>query len=439
MPDSSVPDNSAPNSGVSRPGARSAIVVGGGVAGLVAARQLAKAGVSVTLLEASDRLGGKVASHVVAGIRLDAGAESFATRRGVVAAFVTELGLGRQVVLPNPDGAWLQRVDGTALPLPKTGLLGIPGTPMAKDVLDSIGFFAAFRAQLDELMFGFVGSKERNLGRLVRRRMGRKVLERLVAPITLAIHSKHPDDLDVDVVAPGLRAALLNTGSLAHAVRQLREAAPAGSAVAGLDGGIVALVDALERELTNRGAQIRLNSSVKRVDAGGVITADGRRLTADHVVLATALSAEAPATITLATLVVDSPPLDAAPRGTGVLVVPGAPGIRAKALTHATAKWSWLAAAAGEHRHVLRLSYNDVSVDGLEEQARTDAEKLLGVEFPAASIRGFDQMHWTQPATRPAPVDGVSIVGEGVAGTGLAAVISQAVAEADRLLGALDG
>jgi oxygen-dependent protoporphyrinogen oxidase len=420
------------------PGA-SAIVVGGGVAGLVAARQLAKAGIAVTLLEASDRLGGKVARQVVAGISLDAGAESFATRRGTVAALATELGLGRQVVLPNPDGAWLQRADGTALPLPKTGLLGIPGTPLAKDVIDSIGFPAAFRAQLDELMLGFVGSNERNFGRLVRRRMGRKVLERLVAPITLAIHSKHPDDLDVDVVAPGLRNGLLSTGSLAHAVRKLREAAPAGSAVAGLDGGIATLVDALARDLRDRGAEIRLNSAAQSVDAGGVITGSGRRITADHIVLATVLAAPSAPTITLATLVVDSPALDAAPRGTGVLVVPGAPGIRAKALTHATAKWAWLAAAAGEHRHVLRLSYNAVASEGLAEQARTDAEKLLGVELPAASIRGFDVVQWTQPATPPTAVPGVSIVGEGVAGTGLAAVVSQAIAETDRSLGALPG
>ena len=57
-----------------------AVVVGGGVAGLVAARELAHEGLRTLLLEERDTLGGAVAGHTVAGLRLDAGAESFATR-----------------------------------------------------------------------------------------------------------------------------------------------------------------------------------------------------------------------------------------------------------------------------------------------------------------------------------------------------------------------
>jgi oxygen-dependent protoporphyrinogen oxidase len=49
-------------------------VVGGGVAGLVVARRFARAGAEVEVIEASARLGGPVARHVVGGIELDAGA-----------------------------------------------------------------------------------------------------------------------------------------------------------------------------------------------------------------------------------------------------------------------------------------------------------------------------------------------------------------------------
>ncbi|WP_255579506.1 FAD-dependent oxidoreductase [Cryobacterium sp. PAMC25264] len=83
------------------------IVIGGGVAGLVAARECAHLGLNVLVLEAADVVGGAVAGHEVAGLPLDAGAESFAVRGNTVAAFVANLGLADQIVEPNPAGAWL--------------------------------------------------------------------------------------------------------------------------------------------------------------------------------------------------------------------------------------------------------------------------------------------------------------------------------------------
>lgn len=419
----------------------SAIVVGGGIAGLVMARDLVLGGFDVTLIESSDHLGGKIARHTVAGLQLDAGAESFATRRNTVADLACQLGLDSGIARPNPQGAWLQTAEGTAYPLPRTGILGIPGTPLAADVIEIIGFWAALRGQLDELMLGFAGSRERNLGRLVRRRMGRRVLEQLVAPVTLGIHSRHPDELDVDVVAPGLRTAILDTGSLSHAVRKLRDAAPAGTAVAGIVGGMFGLVEALTRDLDRFGVTVRLGTPVAAVRSSHVTLADGEVVTGDHVVLATPLGPAGAPTIVLATLVVDAPELDAAPRGTGVLVArdPADTELRAKALTHATAKWDWLAERVAPHRHVLRLSYDGVAAAEasdarLREQALSDARALLGATLAEASVIAFARVGWSAPSSRPEHIDGVTLIGEGVAGTGLAAVIAHLRVESERLL-----
>jgi oxygen-dependent protoporphyrinogen oxidase len=414
----------------------SALVVGGGMAGLVAARDLAAGGMSVVLLEAGDRLGGKVCRHTVAGIELDAGAESFANRRGIVAGLAAELDL--TVVAPLAEGAWLKPASGNPVHLPHTSFLGIPGTPLARDVIAVIGRRAALRAELDSVMPGLVGSKDPTLGGLVRKRMGSEVLERLVAPIVMGIHSRHPDDLEVDVVAPGLRAALIAGGSLAQAVRSLRAASPAGSAVSGVQGGMAMFVERLQRDLERNGGTVRLGAGVTTVDRHGVLLGSGERLEADHVVLATPLGAASDSTIVLATLVVDDGALDGAPRGTGLLVAAGARGISAKALTHATAKWSWLAAELPPHRHVVRLSYNAPAPDGLEERARLDAEALLGVSIPIESVIGFDVVEWPAVPPRPQPVEGVTMVGESVSGTGLAAVISHARREAGRLLGEVE-
>ncbi len=59
--------------------ARDVIIVGGGIAGLNCARHLEQAGWNVTLLEASDRVGGRIRTEVVEGFRLDRGFQVFLT------------------------------------------------------------------------------------------------------------------------------------------------------------------------------------------------------------------------------------------------------------------------------------------------------------------------------------------------------------------------
>jgi oxygen-dependent protoporphyrinogen oxidase len=69
------------------------IVVGGGIAGLTAARDLAAAGREVLLLEATDRVGGKLRRGEVAGITVDVGAEAMLNRRPEATALARSLDL----------------------------------------------------------------------------------------------------------------------------------------------------------------------------------------------------------------------------------------------------------------------------------------------------------------------------------------------------------
>lgn len=420
--------------------------MGGGIGGLVAARRLVLGGRTVILLEASDRLGGSVQRHVVGGIDLDAGAESFATRGGTVAKLATSLGLGEAIVEPNPQGAWLHQRNGTSLPLPKASMLGIPGSPLAADVIAILGGRAAFRAFLEALLPGTYGDKSKTLGELVRRRMGKDVVEKLVAPIVRGVHSTDPDHLELDRVAPGLRAGMRRTGSLARAVLDMRSNAAAGSAVAGIRGGINRLVEELEADLARFGVDVRLGARVTEVLPGvdategsdaqpGSVVVNGERLHGTIVVAAPGLLGDDPAAghlTVLATLVVDEPRLDAAPRGTGVLVAEGAPGIRSRALTHATAKWPWLAERTGG-KHVLRLSYPEPH-ENLAEVARADASALLGIDLSASKVVDFARVDWVRPNRTLHSSEGILRVGETIAGTGLANIVAQAEAQAAALL-----
>jgi oxygen-dependent protoporphyrinogen oxidase len=478
--------------GSSPAAARTALVVGGGISGLLAARELARSGFVTTLLEATDSWGGCVGRHDVAGLALDSGAESFATRSSSVADLAAELGLSGQIVAPHPGGAWVQLPDGPR-ELPKTGVLGIPANPWDPEVRRSLGISGSLRASLDRILPTSVGTTAdvASVSSLVRARMGRRVLTRLVEPVVGGVHSADPGLLDVDMVAPGLRAGITRHGSLAAAVAAQRRgpaesgtegtaAAKAGSAVAGLRGGMHTLVAALVADLRRLGVELisgtradsatrtpdgwRIAAGNKTYDAGVLVVAlDGPSAVGLLQDAVPALAGHRPGAgpeVRLVTLVVDLPELDRRPRGTGILVAPQTPGIRAKALTHATGKWDWLAAEAGPGRHVLRLSYGRIDAadpaqtaggsekaladstlpdSDLLEFALQDASALLTVPVTAASLVDWDVVSWAGALPfaavghrqRVAEVrricadsDGLLLVGGWLAGNGLAAVVA---------------
>lgn len=453
-----------------------AVVVGGGVAGLTAALDLGRAGRRVLLLERSPAVGGVVARHRVGGIDLDAGAESFAVARPSVAGLLADLGMTDRIVTPAPLAAWVRHEAGTA-PLPRGALLGIPAAPWAADVRRVLGTPGSLRASVDRLLPPRVTGG--TIGELARRRMGRRVLHRLVEPVVGGIHAADPSILELDTVAPGLRAALGTGGSLSAAVRTLRGAGPApGSAVAGIDGGMAALPAALAAAVLAQGGEIRCGTEVLgvvREPGGWRMTLPGGDITVAALVLATLegpgrallgdawLPAPRTTPVTLVTLVVDDARLDGAPRGTGVLVAPRAEGVRAKAMTHATAKWPWLQAAVPAGRHVLRVSFgrgggptsDDLPPlpDDLPAAALRDAGVLLGVSLRADDVVDAEVVRWptalpqagqghasdvTRMREAAASVSGtgtvLAVVGAPVAGNGLAAVVADARATARRVI-----
>ncbi|HYI50839.1 MAG TPA: FAD-dependent oxidoreductase [Microbacterium sp.] len=408
------------------------IVIGAGVAGLVVARDLARAGIAVSVIEASDRVGGQLASIRIAGLELDAAAESFATRGGAVVDLASELGLAGDVVLPRDSPAWLVDARGRAHPLPAASVLGIPADPRARDVVIAIGRRAAWRATLDAVMPLRRPEAYLSLGDLVRRRMGARVRDGLVAPVVRGVYSTTPDALSVALASPGLAGALRSSRSLAAAVASLRAASPAGSQVAGLRGGVHGLAIALERDARAAGAHIVLDSRVVRADAVGVVLSSGEHLRG-HVVSAAA-EVGGPAlrtrTITVATAVVDSPELDRAPRGTGALIEEGVAGIAARAFTHSSAKWAWLADELPGGRHVVRLSYDEMP-DHPEETVPSDLRAITGARVDR--LVELDVRTWTRTLEAQPAVGGPDAVGEAASVTGLASIVPAARALARRI------
>lgn len=431
-----------------------AIVVGAGAGGLVAAWELARAGCEVTVLEAGQRPGGLLARADLDGLSVDVGAEGYSVRGGAVAALLDDLGAGELITRPEPLGAWLQTAGG-AHPIPKRLVFGLPADPTAPDVRAVVGEVPPER------------HASGTLADIVRAGYGERVLRDLVTPLVGGVYSTAPERVTLAELAPWLAAKLASGTALRAVVAEAAAGAPEGGAVHGIRGGMHVLADLLvsAAQAASDGFELACDEPVtglQRDGAGWRVTTSKRMLSAQILVLGTPLDVAAtllgapsvPATtrIDVISVALEAPGLGTeTPRGTGVLVGADVPGVKAKALTHSTAKWAWLREAA-LGRDLVRLSYGRRGeppvTEGLDDSelrglVHADLAALLGRRGPQPAVVRRTAWSILPPGTPGLTVArewltgqrtaALGLVGAGVSGVGLAAVVPQARAEIGRL------
>ena len=252
--------------GGGRAGEKHIVVVGGGIAGLTVALECAKVGLAVTVLEASDHLGGTVRAIDVAGLRLDAVVEGWRIGGGARARPRDRPGSRRR----DRPGRRRRRVDRAPATDRRRRCPAArwPGSRRTRGTRASAGSSAG--AAPGARTSTGCDPRSRS-GRSAASasscasRMGDAVLDRMVAPLSLGAYGIHPDDVDVEAAAPGLSTALTRMGSLSGGVAQLLVDDP-GPGVEGLAGGTFLLVDALRARLTDLGADLRTGTRVDRLE-----------------------------------------------------------------------------------------------------------------------------------------------------------------------------
>jgi monoamine oxidase len=127
-----------PADAASGPATRTAdfVVVGAGLAGLTAARELVQRGRSVIVLEARDRVGGRLLNHSLgAGVITEVGGEYIGPTQDRIAALAKAVGI--DTFDTYNDGSNLLLLDGKVSRYPATGLPTDPA--VASDIIRFIG------------------------------------------------------------------------------------------------------------------------------------------------------------------------------------------------------------------------------------------------------------------------------------------------------------
>ena len=454
---------------------RRVVVVGGGISGLAAAWELSGlAGVRVTVLEGSARLGGKVIGGEVAGIPVDLGAESVLARRPEAVDLIRAVGLSEEIVHPATTSAGLW-IDDRIVPVPPT-VMGVPAdVAAARDVLGEDG---VRRASAEDA--GPPGLEDDvPIGRFVGERMGRAVTDRLVDPLLGGVYAGRADEISLAAAVPALFDRLRTAPSLREAAASMRgERTGTDQPVfAGLRGGVHGLTGRLVTELEGRGVEIRTRSTVRRITRTG----DGLRLetgpvpaprfeTADAVVVATParpaarmltelvpaaaseLAAIEYASLAIVTLAVRREDWPAAATGSGFLV-PSIQGRTIKAATYTHRKWAHddelavFRCSVGRlgEEHVLQRDDADLvaaaaadmrSAIGLDTEVVDGVVQRWGGALPQYAVGHLDRVGRITRAVEQVP--GLAVAGAAYDGVGIAACVASGQRAATRVRAELD-
>ncbi|MFM7735762.1 MAG: protoporphyrinogen oxidase [Alphaproteobacteria bacterium] len=285
----------APNGLADRP--KRVAVLGGGITGLAAAHRAHELGAEVVLLEASERLGGVIATEHQDGWVLELGPDSFVTDKPQAAELSRRMGLG-DALLPTNDRFRRTLVvhDGRLEALPGAFQLLAPARLLpflATPILSPLGKLAALR-DLVAPRGGPPPGGDESLASFVRRRLGSEVLDRIAQPMVGGIYTADPERLSLAATMPRFIELERRHRSLILGLMRNAAATPSGTSGARfglfvtLRDGLESLVDALARSLP-KGA-VRTGARVVSVRRSGgrwtIEVEGGAPETADAIVVA---------------------------------------------------------------------------------------------------------------------------------------------------------
>jgi oxygen-dependent protoporphyrinogen oxidase len=203
------------------------VIVGGGIAGLSAAYELAKSGIPHILVEKRPRLGGVIETRTWEGCVLECGPDSFISQKPEALALIHELGMGDEVIGSNDAErvTYIQR-RGKLVRLPEGTTMFVPTRPGPMLASPLVGWGTKIRMGL-ELFRQPVTNPDRSVADFVADHFGQETVDYLAEPLLSGVYGGDVRKLSMASVMPRFVEMERTQGSLARTLMKSR-AKPSG-------------------------------------------------------------------------------------------------------------------------------------------------------------------------------------------------------------------
>src|SRR5512143_3998953 len=265
-------------------GASRVVIVGGGVAGLSAAYDLANAGVPHTLIEKQPRLGGVIQTERWDACLLEWGPDSFISAKPEAMKLIQELGMAGDVIGSNDAErvTYIQR-HGKLVRLPEGTTMFVPTRPSSMLASPLVSWGTKIRMGL-EFLRGPETHPDRSVSEFVTDHFGRETLDYLAEPLLSGVYGGDPDRLSVASVLTRFVEMERTKGSLARTLMAARGSAKRSEPLfRTLKSGLGCLVDRLaaKANVVHGAAE-----AIAKSESGFRVRVTGDWMEADHLVVA---------------------------------------------------------------------------------------------------------------------------------------------------------
>jgi len=447
------------------------VVIGGGITGVAAAHRLVTltsgTNIEVVLLEAEERLGGKIRTSRFGASLVDESADAFLLRTPHAVQLAATVGLGEQLLSPTSAtaGIWA----GKLYPIPSDLAMGVPTSLTAIARSGLLPTTALARAALD-LVRPRSSTDHDSIGEWARSRFGYHVHDRLVDALVGSIYGADTDRFSLQAV-PRLHSLSQSGRSALISARKLRKSAPSqkgpifGAPPLGMEQLIHSTVAAMQQHGEERARiisgspcqslqQTNTGWMVNDIDADGVIIATPAHYASRLFdgALGTALGSFDTSDVAIVTVRVVASEWPEHLQNRSGYLIPKSQQRLVTAVSFASQKWNHLRQDDGSQLLRISLGRDALPINHLDDadlvnHAIEETSQQLGIQIGHEEARvtrwarAFTQYR-PHHAERVAAIDGLlprhlQLAGSSYRGIGIPACIADGTRAAEELLASM--